>query len=75
MRVGVGGVGVYWFYFSVRLSVRASFHLPVRLSVDQSVSALHLPQYWPDPFQIDISYQPTSESFLCVECLKQNAKF
>ena len=30
-------------------------------SVNQIVSALYLPQYWPDPFHIHTSYQPTSE--------------
>ena len=37
------------------------FTLSVGLSVDQILSALYLPQYLTDPFQIYTSYQPTSE--------------
>ena len=44
--------GVYWFHV-VRPSVRPS--------VDKTVSALYLPQYWSDPFHICTCYQATSE--------------
>ena len=57
--------GVYCFHL-VRLSVC--------LSVCGIVSALYLPQYSPDPFDICISYQATSEGVLLAQFVSKLKK-
>ena len=73
--------GYTGFTSSIHLSVRPSVCLSVRPcvrpSVDKTVSALYLPQYWSDPFHICTSYQATSEGVLRVRVIAkfQNLNF
>ena len=66
--------GVYSFHF-FHPSVCSSGSLSVHSSVDQIISALYLPQYLTNPFDICTSYQLTSEGVSHLEFCFKIAKF
>ena len=60
-------------YTGLTISVCLSVHPYVRMSIDQIVFALYLPQYF--SFQIHTSYQLSSGDVPCIEFLKKLEKF
>ena len=60
-------------YTGLTISVRLSVHPYVRMSMDQILFVLYLPQYF--SFQIHTSYQLSSGDVPCIEFLKKVEKF